>query len=552
MAYIGNGPGVASQRIVSTLTATNGQTSFTPTSGYTVGYVDVYLNGVKLISGTDYTASNGTNVVLTSGAATGDTLEVVAYLPRGLSDGYTKAEADARYMDINAVTLPDQTGHNGQFLQSNGTSADWATVDLTQFDAPVQLKNYTTTQRNALTGLDSGDTIYNSTTGSIEFYDGTNWIATNLIPSISSVTGTIYAGAASTLTLSITNATDTVTVRFSEGGSTISDVADVSVSSGSASVTVPAAVYGQTAGDTISVSILNQDGTPSSNGISKTVQGTPTGGSISTTGSYRVHTFTSSGTLTVPSGFSASIDYLIVAGGGAGGSDIGGGGGAGGMLTGTSSISAGTYSATVGAGGASAGAGAAPTSANNGSNSSFGALTVAIGGGSGGTEITGSAVGNGGSGGGAGARSTYGTGTSGQGNNGGTCAGPVSGHGAGGGGGKSAAGDAGNGNVAGDGGAGLQSNIDGNNYYYAGGGGGAVYSGGGTYVGNGGAGGGGGGGNEAGLTSTGGIGRNNGGGGISQNGFNGGANTGGGGGGGSNEDVSGSGGSGIVIVRYQL
>lgn len=34
------------------------------------------------------------------------------------------------YMDINAVTLPDQTGHAGQFLQTDGTNADWATVSL--------------------------------------------------------------------------------------------------------------------------------------------------------------------------------------------------------------------------------------------------------------------------------------------------------------------------------------------------------------------------------------------------------------------------------------
>jgi hypothetical protein len=412
MAYIGNGPGVASQRIVSTLTATDGQTSFTPTSGYTVGYVDVYLNGVKLISGTDFTASNGTNVVLTSGAATGDTLEVVAYLPRGLSDGYTKAEADALI----------------------------AAIDLTAFNSPVQLKNYTTTQRNALTGLESGDTIYNSTTGSIEFYDGANWISTNLIPTVDYVTGTIYAGAASNVTVAAINATDAVTVRFSEGGSILADVDSVDMSSGSASVAVPSAVYGQTAGDTISVSILNQDGTPSSNAITKTVEGLPTGGTITTYGTYRVHTFTSSGTFTVPTGFSATVDYLIVAGGGAGGSAYySGGGGAGGMLTGTSSVSANSYSIAVGAGGAG---GNSSVDSTNGSNSSALSLT-SIGGGHGGSGNTaiGAQIGqNGGSGGGGTGPGNQdfagGSGTTGQGNAGAYS----SGYDGGGGGGKSAAG----------------------------------------------------------------------------------------------------------------
>jgi hypothetical protein len=105
MAYIGNSPGVASQRIVTTFTATASQTTFTPSSGYTVGYLDVYHNGVKLINGDDYTASNGTTFVLASGAASGDVIEAVAYLPRGLSDGYTKAEADTRYVNASGDTM---------------------------------------------------------------------------------------------------------------------------------------------------------------------------------------------------------------------------------------------------------------------------------------------------------------------------------------------------------------------------------------------------------------------------------------------------------------
>ena len=58
-------------------TATAAQTTFSAT--YTVGYVDVYLNGVKLINTTDFTATNGTSVVLTSGAAAGDLVEIIAF-----------------------------------------------------------------------------------------------------------------------------------------------------------------------------------------------------------------------------------------------------------------------------------------------------------------------------------------------------------------------------------------------------------------------------------------------------------------------------------------
>ena len=54
-------------RTVTEFTATASQTTFTPPS-YTVGFINVYLNGVRLGSA-DYTASNGTTVVLATGAS---------------------------------------------------------------------------------------------------------------------------------------------------------------------------------------------------------------------------------------------------------------------------------------------------------------------------------------------------------------------------------------------------------------------------------------------------------------------------------------------------
>jgi hypothetical protein len=57
-------------------TATAGQTTFTVT--YTVGLVEVYRNGVKLAIA-DYTASNGTTIVLATGAIVGDVIEVIAF-----------------------------------------------------------------------------------------------------------------------------------------------------------------------------------------------------------------------------------------------------------------------------------------------------------------------------------------------------------------------------------------------------------------------------------------------------------------------------------------
>ena len=84
--------------------ATAGQTSFA-TTGYDSGYIDVYLNGVKLIEGTDFTATDGVNFVLTTGAALNDTLDYVAYGTFNLADVYTKTVSDARYLQLGGGTL---------------------------------------------------------------------------------------------------------------------------------------------------------------------------------------------------------------------------------------------------------------------------------------------------------------------------------------------------------------------------------------------------------------------------------------------------------------
>ena len=131
---------------------------------------------------------------------------------------------------------------------------------------------------------------------------------------------------------------------------------------------------------------------------------TATGGTITCSGDYKIHTFTGPGTFCVscagnPSG-STTADYLIVAGGGSGAPDDGGGGGAGGMRFSattycspsplkapaafTVSASPGSYPVVVGGGGAGVvarpGPGTAGPNGNNGNNSSVFSLTSTAGG----------------------------------------------------------------------------------------------------------------------------------------------------------------------------
>jgi hypothetical protein len=78
MSYIGNEPIVSATRTVTEVTATAGQTVFTANGGYTVGYLDVFLNGAQL-QNTDFTATNGSSVTLTEAAQVGDVVRLVAW-----------------------------------------------------------------------------------------------------------------------------------------------------------------------------------------------------------------------------------------------------------------------------------------------------------------------------------------------------------------------------------------------------------------------------------------------------------------------------------------
>lgn len=74
-------------KTVTKFTATADQTTFV--ASYALGYVDVFLNGVKLAED-QYTASNGTSIVLDEGAAVDDIIEIVAFnFTTGASGGAT-------------------------------------------------------------------------------------------------------------------------------------------------------------------------------------------------------------------------------------------------------------------------------------------------------------------------------------------------------------------------------------------------------------------------------------------------------------------------------
>ena len=289
---------------------------------------------------------------------------------------------------------------------------------------------------------------------------------------------------------------------------------------------------------------------------------TATGGTITTSGNYKIHTFTGPGTFTVssvgnPLG-STTVDYLVVAGGGGGGWDRAGGGGAGGFRESVPSPAAWTasplaspggslpvsvtgYPITVGAGGP--GGSPSPGPGTSGNPSVFSTITST--GGGGGKAAPGGTAGTGGSGGGAGAPGSGGSGNTppvspSQGNPGGNAPAVPTNSGSGGGGATVAGSDG----TLRAGGAGATTSISGSPTAYAGGGGGGYSDAVGCGTGGAGGTGGGGKGGDRPMTPTNGA-------------VAGTTNTGGGGGGGANGPNASpiangaAGGSGIVVIRYK-
>ena len=491
------------------------------------------------IGGTNYGTSGQ---VLTSGgsgsAATWSTINSDA-----INEGNTKAEVI-------------DSGSDGRFIvETDGTQR--IRIDSNG----LGITSTTTSARNAGVGTAIGTIIFNSTQNRAQVY--TNdlvWLSFSpAVPTLTNISGTIYGSSASTLTLTGTDfLSANLQVNFIQATRSIDVTATVTPSSNTAaSVAVPASVYNNVQnGDVVTIRVTNSDGA-TSNTLTTTAVVLPSGGTVTTSGSYRIHTFTSSGDF-VNTLSNLSVQYLVIAGGGGGGvaNGGGGGGGAGGYRINTGEMSGrrssseaamtinpGTFPVVVGAGGAGnvhGGGNGGPGVA--GSNSSFNSI-VSNGGGYGGGNAN-RPGGGGGSGGGAGRdNQTRGAGTAGQGGDGGRGAssGSRNSGGGGGGAGEISGPDGVENHTGGRGGNGLSSSITGSSVGRAGGGGG---------------------GSETPVNSSGGAASSGGGlggcaGSIGRAPTAGTANTGGGGGGSGDYNSGGNhngkaGGSGIVIIRYQV
>ena len=133
-----NGTAQRESYIVGTSSGTyTGSTTVFPAT-YDSGFVDFYLNGVKLAAA-DFTATNGTSITLASAAATGDTVDIISFgtftlsniAANDLTDVYTTGVADGQILQYSSSNSRFEPvtfqGGAGYFVGENGTTGNTST-----------------------------------------------------------------------------------------------------------------------------------------------------------------------------------------------------------------------------------------------------------------------------------------------------------------------------------------------------------------------------------------------------------------------------------------
>ena len=128
----------------------NGSTTVFPAT-YDAGFVDVYLNGIKL-QPADFTATNGTSVTLGSAAQTNDTVSIVGY---GTFDLSNFSIGDANNVDLAGLT-------NDQFLQYNSSSSNFEAVTIP--DATTSASGFmSAADKTKLNGIEASADVTDAT-----------------------------------------------------------------------------------------------------------------------------------------------------------------------------------------------------------------------------------------------------------------------------------------------------------------------------------------------------------------------------------------------------
>jgi len=155
--YLGipaSGVTTTAYRTVTNFTATAGQTSFSVPS-YTVGYIDVYRNGVRLVS-TDYTATTGTTVVLNNACTVGDAVVTESFYVSSVLNAIPNTGGSVSASNLAA----SGTGSSSNFLR--GDMAWTSTFSRSNMPAGTILQVVSTTKTTVFSSTSS---VYVDVTG---------------------------------------------------------------------------------------------------------------------------------------------------------------------------------------------------------------------------------------------------------------------------------------------------------------------------------------------------------------------------------------------------
>ena len=235
--YIGRAPSDSAVTVArQTFSPTGVTTDFTFASGYTPGYFDLFINGVKMIEGSDYTSTDGsTFVVLNGGAQNGDVLEGVAYKAFNAA---SVSNANANFTVGGDLAVSGNLNVTGIATLGAGTSVSFATTayalegtpDITvrnvtgvaaTFTGVVTLEDVTSidsvgivTAQSGLNVIGGGATITGITTS----LSGVNIVGGGLtVTGVSTFFDTVRVGSAITLGASSGIITATKFVGSGEG-----------------------------------------------------------------------------------------------------------------------------------------------------------------------------------------------------------------------------------------------------------------------------------------------------------------------------------------------
>ena len=206
--YVGNQPDASSviiARQVYNATSAVGVVTFT--AGYNPGYLDVYLNGVRLLDPGDYSASDGSTIVLTTNTNNGDVIEAVAYKALNISTSQIGINSGGTLIKNNVETL-NFIGAGNTFKVS-GTTVDIAISGGSTAD--VSTSSLVVAGLSTLGNVTAGVVTANQLSGSISGVAGTfsgqvsagNLNVTGIVTSTQGFSGNV-SGAAATFTGDVT------------------------------------------------------------------------------------------------------------------------------------------------------------------------------------------------------------------------------------------------------------------------------------------------------------------------------------------------------------